>query len=799
MLVRSPLRPLALAVSLALTAAHGVLLSPQAQAAQQDVRTYAIAAGPLANQLNQFAAQAGIFLAADGALTANKTSPALNGNYSVEQALRILLQGSGLEALSSGDNRYQLQPAASNGALELSAMSISGKAPGSTTEGTGSYTTWSSSSSTRLNLSPKETPQSVTVLTQQRLTDQHLTTVTDTLEAAAGITVVRENLGADADSYWSRGFQINNFEVDGVPSSARLDNYAQSTAMYDRVEIVRGATGLISGMGNPSATINLIRKRPTADFHYSLTGEAGSWDRYGSGVDVSGSLTDSGNVRGRLVVDYKDQHAWFDRYSQESTLVYGISEFDLSEATLLTAGFSWQKIDSNSPPRSGVPLLYSNGNKTDFSRSFNPAPDWSYYNRDQLSVFTSLEHQFDNGWSTKVEYNHSRNDYDGVVDYLASDSGVDQATGSGAYVMPVKWGGTPEQDSIDGYFTGPFALFGREHELITGLTLSRFDEPSPDYGGWLRPGSGYDGSIADLNQWNGESPRPQFGRYGSNDVEETQYGAYLTSRFHVTDDLSVIVGGRVVDWHRTSTAKPDGAAKSKTEQTESGVTIPYGGVVYDLDPTWAVYASYTKIFNPQGSWVRDSNNGMLDPEEGTSYEAGIKAAFADGRLNASLALFKAEQDNLAIWDGDTNAYYSEEGVTSHGAELEVNGELADGWQVAGGYTYSISEDADDQRIVTQLPRHTVKTFTTYRLHGALEKLTIGGGLNWQSKTGYDLHTYTQDSYFLASLMARYQISENLSASVNVNNLFDEAYYSSASTYGTYGAPRNVMTSLKYSY
>ncbi len=791
------LRPLTLAISLAL---GGTLFTAQAYAAaQSEVRSYSIAAGPLANQLNEFAAQAGIFLAADGALTANKTSPALQGSYSVEQALHILLQGSGLEAQATGANRYQLQPTRDTGKVELPAVSISGKAPGSTTEGTGSYTTDSSSSSTRLNLSPKETPQSVTVLTQQRLTDQRLITVTDSLEAAAGITVVRENLGADADSYWSRGFQINNFEVDGVPTSAKLDNYAQSTAMYDRVEIVRGATGLISGMGNPSATINLIRKRPTSDFHYSLSGEAGNWDRYGTGVDVSGPLTETGNVRGRVVVDYKDQHAWFDRYSQESTLVYGISEFDLSDATLLTAGFSWQKIDSNAPPRSGVPLFYSNGQKTDFSRSFNPAPSWSYYDRDQLSFFTSLEHQFDNGWSGKVEYSHARNEYDAVVDYLASDAGIDQATGSGGYIMPVKWNGTPEQDSVDGYFTGPFELFGQEHELITGLTLSRMEEESPDNGGWLRPGSGYDGAIDDLNNWNGQAPRPQFTRYGSNDLEETQYGAYLTARWRLTDDLSVITGGRVVDWHRTNTAKPDGAARSKTEQTESGVTIPYAGVVYDLDDTWAVYASYTKIFNPQGSWVRDRDNGMLDPEEGTSYETGIKAAFDDGRLNASLALFKSEQDSLAIWDGDIQAYYSEEGVTSHGAELEVNGELADGWQVAGGYTYSISEDADDNRIVTQVPRQSVKTFTTYRLHGALEKLTIGGGLNWQSKTGYDLHTYTQDSYYLASLMARYEISENLSASVNVNNLFDEEYYSSASTYGTYGAPRNVMTSLKYSY
>lgn len=131
------------------------------------------------------------------------------------------------------------------------------------------------------------TPQSVTVITQQRIADQKLSNLTDAMEATSGITVVREGQGADSDAYYSRGFAISNFEINGVPTSSRMDNYTQNTAMYDRVEVVRGATGLISGMGQPSATINLIRKRPTATPQASISGEAGSWDRYGTSVDVS--------------------------------------------------------------------------------------------------------------------------------------------------------------------------------------------------------------------------------------------------------------------------------------------------------------------------------------------------------------------------------------------------------------------------------------------------------------------------------------------------------------------------------
>ena len=215
----------------------------------------------------------------------------------------------------------------------------SGKAPGSTTEGTDSYTTASSSSSTRLNLAPQETPQALTVMTRQRLEDLGTTRLSDMLEAAPGIIVTRDGLGAESDGYWSRGFEIQNYEIDGVPTAAGLNQYTQHMAMYDRVEIVRGATGLISGMGNPSATINLIRKRPTARPQTQLNVDAGSWGRRGAGLDISRPLNQDGSARARLVADYQSGDAWLERYHQDSRLLYGIAEVDLDDRTLWTVGF----------------------------------------------------------------------------------------------------------------------------------------------------------------------------------------------------------------------------------------------------------------------------------------------------------------------------------------------------------------------------------------------------------------------------------------------------------------------------
>jgi outer membrane receptor for ferric coprogen and ferric-rhodotorulic acid len=798
--------PLARAVQLALFGVPLIAFTPASVAAQvQQSTRFEIAPGPLGTALSEFASAAGVTLSFASEQTQGLSSPGLQGTFSVEEGLARLLGGSGLQASRQSNGGYVLLPTASaaNGAMELMPLSISGKAPGSTTEGSGSYTTESSSSSTRLNLSIKETPQSVTVLTRQRMEDQKLDTLTDALDATAGITVIRESIGADSTPYLSRGFAISNYEIDGVPTSSRMDNYTQNTAMYDRVEVVRGATGLISGLGNPSATINLIRKRPTQAPQVLLSAEAGSWDRYGLSVDVGGALNEAGNVRGRFVADQKDQHAWIDRFNQEISTLYGISELDLSESTLLTLGFSHQVTHANAPMRTGFPLFTTTGALTDIKRSFNSSPDWSYYDRKQSSLFTSIEQHFANGWSGKLEYSHARNDYDTVATYMTGD--IDAATGAGAFLMPTRWQASPEQDNLDAYLTGAFPFLGREHELITGVTLSRIEERgTANYGGWQRRGT-YDGDIDNIYTWNGQAPKPRFTKIGESDLTETQYAAYLTSRWHLTDAASLILGTRVVDWNRETTNRIYGGATTKTERTETGIVIPYAGLVYDLDDTWTAYASYTQIFNPQNANIRDVSGSPLDPQEGTGYEIGLKAGFYEGRLNASLALFRVEQDNLAVADGDNRqpngfqAYRAESGTTSEGVELELNGEIREGWQLTGGYSYSVSFDDDDKRIVTEIPRNSVKLFTTYRLPGALDKLTVGGGVNWQSEAGYNTsYATTQSSYALTSLMARYQISPSLSATLNVNNLFDKEYYSTTAA-GLYGAPRNFMTTLRYAY
>jgi outer membrane receptor for ferric coprogen and ferric-rhodotorulic acid len=184
--------------------------------------------------------------------------------------------------------------------------------------------------------------------------------------------------------------------------------------------------------------------------------------------------------------------------------------------------------------------------------------------------------------------------------------------------------------------------------------------------------------------------------------------------------------------------------------------------------------------------------------EGRGLEIGIKGRHLDGKLNSGLALLNLKQDNLAVWQAQfpgSNVYRAEQNTTSQGLELELSGELAPGWQVSAGYANTLTTNAEGQRINTMLPRNSVKLFSSYRLGGALQGLTLGGGVNWQSEVGDA--TVRQASYAVVNLMARYDIDRHWSASVHLNNALDRKYFSYAGYYSHYGTPRNLMVGVKY--
>jgi outer membrane receptor for ferric coprogen and ferric-rhodotorulic acid len=377
-----------------------------------------------------------------------------------------------------------------------------------------------------------------------------------------------------------------------------------------------------------------------------------------------------------------------------------------------------------------------------------------------------------------------------------------------------KFKGDEVQDNLDVNLSGPFSLFGREHELIAGFMAMNTRQDIPVFGS-VYPA--LEGSIFD---WRGEFAKPDIPQVGGDDIVQRQTGAYLATRLKPTDDLSVILGGRVSDFKGSDHldySDPD-RPDARDSYRQTGVVTPYAGLIYDLDDTYSLYTSYTNIYQPQMS--KDASRHLLDPVEGDAYEAGIKAEYFGGRLNARFALFRIEQDNLAEYVSgvDTESVYrAVQGATTKGFEVEVAGEMLEGWKLSAGYTYNHTRDAQGDYVYgsvlqTTAPAQVVRVFSTYRLPGVWDNLTVGGGVNWQSKffgnvfqpdpdgSGQNARI-TQDSYYLVDVMARYRFNEHLSTQFNVKNLFDKTYYTGLGNFGTgfYGEPRSMQLTTKWDF
>ncbi len=679
--------------------------------------------------------------------------------------------------------------------LELGATEITSSQLGSITEGSESYTTGAMSTATKLPLTQRETPQSVTVITRQRMDDQAMTSINDVVKATPGLFLNFSN-GPGRQSYTARGFDIDNLMYDGIPSgySGATIGAQPNLAMFDRVEVVRGATGLVTGAGNPSAAINMIRKRPLDEQKVTLTGAAGSWDDYRGEVDASSPLNDSGTLRGRVVTSYRDANSFIDNVTEDHGLFYAVTEADLSDDTTLTLGFSHQKDKTNY--FWGSSMIGQDGHHLNLSRAYNPGTDWENKDQEINTVFAELRQRLANDWNLQVNANYA--EQNGVFSGSYQSRWVNNTLARTVYQAAFD----ENQAGVDAFASGPFQAFGRTHELVVGASKRIYDMTTHNY-------SPYD------SNWPLTAGKPDFVRTDNPREVTTQDGVYVTTRLSLADPLKLILGARL-DWYDYDNRDGDGDYKVTRNLTR------YAGLIYDLDEHHSVYASYSDIFTPQTE--KSTSATPVKPIVGKNYEVGIKGEYLDGALNASLALFRVDQENRAVQVFVENcpqtACYQPSGeIRSQGIDLELQGALTQNWQVGGGYTYARTHTIKDaanpqnvnQQFDTDTPEHLFKLTTRYHFQGPLEKLRVGGNVSWQSRMYNDIaladgsqYRLKQGGYAVTDVMAGYKVNQHLDVQLNANNIFDRRYYQAISnsvSYGgdSYGSPRNMMLSAKYSF
>lgn len=662
---------------------------------------------------------------------------------------------------------------------------------------------------TGLRLSPLETPQTISVITQQQIQDQAFNSINDALDFTVGIS--KKDVDRGRSSISARGFEVQNFQLDGAPFVNGNVGFGEtSTAQYERVDLVRGAAGLMHGAGDPSAVVNLIRKHATErEFAGDIRLEAGSWDRFAATVDIQSPLNSAGTVRARGVAQAYKQDGFVNLEKKKGLLLYGVIDADLGDRTTLSVGASYQRDERDGIMWAQLPYWYSDGPRTDWSRSKTTAADWGHWNTTEISAFATLKHDLGGGWNIRGDLGYHKGLENSKLLWL---EGVpDSVTGAGMSTSGYWFKADPEQWHGSIQANGPFTLLGGEHELAVGAMASRVN------GGWTNRDPVAIDPMTDFNAFDGtQIAEPLWGdRYISDHGNTTQSAVYASTRLSLVDGLKLIAGGRLSYTKRNelgaTPAIPDYSVSSK------GVFTPYVGLIYNLTDNLSAYASYTSIFKPQ-TYYRDRNGRFLDPVEGSSYEIGLKALLLGGKLLATASAYRIEQDNLGVRDGillvpgtATPAYIGAKGVVAKGYELEVVGKITPQWDVSAGWSDYSAKDADGVDVLNFQPRRAFNFATKYAFTGTLGGLSLGGAVKWESRppvtgddpaiAGVDATPIGQPAYAIANIMARYEFSEAVSLQLNIDNLFDRRFYSGNGWFPgfVYGEPRNGRVTLKYSF
>lgn len=678
---------------------------------------------------------------------------------------------------------------------ELSTLTVTGERMSyDITENSNSYT----SESTSIGLtsqSVQETPQSISVITRDRLDDQGTTSLSEALRNVTGITV--SEYGPNQYVIKARGYNIDSFLMDGSPVQSAGSAWESAglfdPVLLDRIEVLRGPAGILHGAGEPGGTINLVRKRALAEKQASASVSVGTDDAYRGVIDMTGALDSEGHIRGRFVGVYDDQDSFIDHVYSKNQIGYGTLEFDLSPESTLSMGVTVQ--DEEFQPHSGLPA-YSDGTLPHVDRSTYIGSDWDKQTGDSQRYFIELEHRLANGGEITLKANRLDRD----ASLRKSSEGVlaaDQDTGNFA-IRQIAWDLEKQDDYIEAQINSPFQLAGASHEAVFGASY----QSSKLSNEWVYGDPQY--LPQNLFDPIHNRSEPDFdGTPGRTELNIEQYASYGQLRFNLKDDFTLALGGRI-NWWETNNFL--GGAKSNDDGTEF---IPYAGLIYRLNEGLNLYTSYTGIFKPQTAVGSDGK--PIKPREGEQYEVGIKGSHAESSLHWHAAIFRIEDANRAYSDPNNPGFSIPIGeAKSEGFELEVSGQLLPRWDISAGYTYTQTEfvrDASSEGLTLSpdTPEHSFNLWSRYRFSdNPKQGWRLGAGINTVSSI-YAESSDTrieQGGYTLVSAMAGYRVNENLDFSVHGNNLTDKVYYSTVrgqTKHNYYGAPRNFMVTIKYDF
>ena len=758
-----------------------VAMAADTRAPQRAPFSFSMAAKPLPQALSDFSRVTGISVIYTDEAPYGLNAPAINGQMSAEQALQRLLSGSGFTFRRTDDHTIALEPQPTEGALNLGATTITSVMDQST-----SYQPPPTSSIMRSSAPIQEIPQTVNVVAAQVIRDQAPRNLDDALANVSGITQ-GNTLGSTQDSVMTRGFGDNrngSIMRDGMP----LVQGRGMNATVDRVEVLKGPASLLYGIQDPGGVVNMVSKKPELEQYNALTLRGST---YGEGKNGSGGSFDSTGALGtsglayRMVLDHEDEDYWRNYGVHRETLVAPSLAWFGERTKLL---FAYEHREFLTPfdrgtvidPRTNHPLDISRNERLD--EPFNDMEG-----RSDLYHFEA-DHELNDNWNAHFGYSWNRETYDASqVRVTAIDTGKGTLTRS--------MDGTQNAISTDRFATasleGKVNVAGMQHDLVFGIddeyrkiyradlirqkSLSTFSYLNPVYG---REVQGTTVSPADSAQ---------------TDLLRSD-SVFVQDSIHLTDQWIFLAGGRFQAYDQYA---GKGVPFKANTDNNGQKWVPRAGLVYRYTDELSFYGSYTESFKPNSTIAPLSGSstvldGSIAPEEAKSWEIGAKLDMP-GRVTGNIALFDIKKRNVLVAnsEGPVTIYSAAGEVRSRGLELDLSGQLSDRWSLIGSYAYTdaeVTEDPDYKGNQLQnVARNSGSLSAVYDFGNVIggDQLRVGAGARYVGeREGNAVNDFELPGYTVADAFATYDTQldgQKVKFQLNVKNLFDRTYYTSAAS------------------
>lgn len=764
---------------------------------------------PLDEALQEFARQSGVQILFFSQATSGLSAPALTGEYTLSAALERLLAGSGLSFRVINPHTVEIRQSAPAQPTERPAVAPAASPPPTPTPAAVEEVVVAADAqqlvATRIPTPVQDIPQSIVVVSPEQIRDQNDFDLSDVMQHAVG--VVSRHVASDEVNFFARGFEVESLHIDGGAAlGSGFFSGNPDLSEFERVEILRGSDALFSENANPGATVSLVRKQPLGFDQVEVNVEEGSWHSHRAEVDATGPLNSEGTLRARADVEFADHDYFYDTASARRSRIFGVLEWDVLPGATLTAGGSYQR--DHDVPSFGIPSLLS-GAAPALPRGMGLTPDWAFVHTGTTEAYVQYRQQLAPGWDLKVNaasWNTSESTATGTIFADNDPSAYGLWTEGTVYSKTPELAGT---HTVDFTLTGALDWFGLHESVAFGADFTRFTDQTNFVDDFpVGP------ELTDLRDFNpGAYPDPllpaasaQNGDVGLLTTRELDYGVFTATRVELTRALALTLGLRVASDHIRN-GYPGQVGIDSTGY--SNVTTPLAGVMYRLNEHYSWYASYADVYLSTDTSQRPGG-AFMGPAHGINLETGLKAAWLDGLATGSLVLYRIAQRNLPVYtsQGNQNLPFCcnvSDTESSHGVELEIDGTVAPGWLVGGGYSYNIhgAEVLSETELAS--PNNLVKLWTSVRLPGKLSNWTLGGDVEGQSRMTLTGQTQcggpagcgilmTQSPYAIVDLRVARRIDDHWQLSLRVNNVFDKTYYESIEETGLsyfYGDPRNV--------